>query len=155
MEYLSYPGQFSRHQTRVVSIGNVAIGGSNSILIQSMLTSLTSDIDGCFKEVLSLVKVGCQLIRLTVPSLKDLDYIPKLRYLMQEEGVMVPLVADVHFSPNIAVAACEFFEKVRINPGNYTDVSKSSNKHKSDEWFEAGRENLKEAIIPLVKQLKY
>jgi len=155
MEYLSYPGQFSRHQTRVVSIGDVVIGGSNPIIIQSMLTSLTSDIDACFKEVLSLVKVGCQMIRLTIPSLKDLDYIPQLRYLMQEEGVMVPLIADVHFSPNIAVAACEFFEKVRINPGNYTDVSKSSHKHKSDEWFEVGRENLKEAIVPLIKQLKY
>jgi (E)-4-hydroxy-3-methylbut-2-enyl-diphosphate synthase len=155
MEYLSYPYQFSRHQTRTVQIGNIAIGGSNPIVIQSMLTSLTSDVNSCFKEVLSLVNVGCQLIRLTVPSLKDLEYIAQLRYLMQEEGIIVPLVADVHFSPNIAVAACEFFEKVRINPGNYTDVSKNSKKHHSAEWFEEGRENLKEAIIPLVKQLKY
>lgn len=155
MEYLSYPYQFSRHQTRVVQVGNVAIGGSNPIVIQSMLTSLTSDIKSCFKEILSLVNVGCQLIRLTLPSLKDLEYIAQLRYLMQEEGISVPLVADVHFSPNIAVAACEFFEKVRINPGNYTDVSKNSKKHQDAEWFEAGRENLNEAIGPLVKQLKY
>ena len=155
MEYLSYPYQFSRHQTRTVQIGNIAIGGSNPIVIQSMLTSLTSDANSCFKEILSLVNVGCQLIRLTIPSLKDLEYIAQLRYLMQEEGIIVPLVADVHFSPNIAVAACEFFEKVRINPGNYTDVSKNSKKHHGAEWFEVGRENLKEAIIPLVKQLKY
>jgi (E)-4-hydroxy-3-methylbut-2-enyl-diphosphate synthase len=155
MDYISYPCRQTRHDTRTVKIGDISIGGKHPVVIQSMLTSATNDVDACLKEIQSLMAVNCQLIRLTVPSMKDLEYVVKLRQLLKIEGITVPLVADVHFSPNIAVAACEFFEKVRINPGNYTDVSKNARRNKSASWFEEGREKLNQAIVPLVRQLKY
>ena len=118
-----------------------------------MLTSATADIDDCMKQICALYKAGSELIRLAVTSGRDLEAVGEIRRRMQEEGISAPLVADVHFSPRLAIDACELFEKVRINPGNYTDVSKNTNK-KHSPGFEEGRERLKEAIAPLVGSLR-
>lgn len=123
------------------------------IRIQSMLSTATTDINGCLKEIQALDRAGCEMIRLTVPSKRDLAAIPEIRRLMQEEGVMRPLIADVHFSPQLAVDACEFFEKVRINPGNFSDRPKSSTED-VECCFEEGHEKLKEALVPLIRNLK-
>ena len=152
MDHLHYPLSYFRRKTRVVRVGDLLLGGDSPIRIQSMLTSATSDIVGCMKEIRALNEVGCELIRLSVPSGKDLEAIGEIRRRMQEEGIATPLVADVHFSPRLAVEACEFFEKVRINPGNYTDVSKNTKETSRVEFIE-GRERLREAIVPLVRNL--
>ncbi|MCP4753203.1 MAG: (E)-4-hydroxy-3-methylbut-2-enyl-diphosphate synthase [Proteobacteria bacterium] len=132
------------------------MGGENPIRIQSMLTSATQEVSSCLSEIRSLEAVDCELIRLAIPSRKDLDSVPQIRRLMREEGIRIPLVADIHFSPRLAVEACELFEKIRINPGNYTDSpkTKSSRETESQNRFAEGREKLKGAILPLARQLK-
>ena len=115
MIQLEYPLQYERQKTRVVTIGDLKIGGTHPILIQSMLSSATTNVTSCILEIKELNAVGCQLIRLTVPSRKDLESILELRRIMVEEGLNIPLVADIHFLPELALDACEFFEKIRIS----------------------------------------
>lgn len=153
MAFITYPLNYKRRKTRVVEIGDVKIGGDHPILIQSMLTSPTSDIEKCMEEIRALNHVNCELIRLSLTSGRDLDAISRLREKMKSEGIFRPLVADVHFSPQLAIDACEVFEKIRINPGNFTDKPKNSKRNKTIELSE-GREQLKESIQPLVKNLK-
>ncbi|MBU3915462.1 (E)-4-hydroxy-3-methylbut-2-enyl-diphosphate synthase [bacterium] len=153
MESLNYPLQYNRQKTRIVNIGRISIGGDNPICIQSMLTSATRNIPRCISEIKSLADVCCELIRLTIPTRKDLDAIPEIRRIMREEGIEIPLVADIHFSPKLAVEACELFEKIRINPGNYSDTPRNSRKTSGDNFFEEGYLKLKESIQPLVKNL--
>ena len=154
MEQIEYPLRYQRHKTRVVQVGNAVIGGDNPIAVQSMLSSTTTDIAGCLREICSLDQVGCHLVRLAIPSSKDLDAIPKIRKRMDEEGIYLPLIADIHYSPKLAVDACEFFEKIRINPGNYSDRPKSATHQRDGEFFNEGHLKLKEAIEPLAKNLK-
>lgn len=154
MEFLNYPLSYHRTKTREVAIGDLIIGGHHPIYVQSMLTSSTQDVAACLEEIKSLLQVGCRLIRLTVPSKKDLDAVPELRRVLKEEGLDVLLVADIHFSPALAVEACELFEKVRINPGNFSDKPKNSSGTIDEQEFEEGAARLKEAIQPLVGALK-
>ncbi len=154
MKSIGYQLGYKRQPSRIVKIGDLNLGGECPIRIQSMLSTPTSDVDGCFKEILALDQAGCEMMRLTVPSRKDLSAIPEIRRLMREEGIVRPLIADVHFSPQLAIDACELFEKVRINPGNYSDRPKSAHAKESGAWFEAGYQRLKETIIPLVSNLK-
>jgi len=154
METLSYPFCYARHKTRVVPIGDLRIGGTWPILIQSMLSSSATESVDCLNEIKSLLAVDCKLIRLAIPSQKALGAIPELRRLMVEEGISVPLVADIHFSPTLAIEACELFEKVRVNPGNYSDIPKNSRGVMDGDFFEEGRQKLKELIQPLVTALK-
>jgi (E)-4-hydroxy-3-methylbut-2-enyl-diphosphate synthase len=154
MELIDYPLKYQRHATRVVHIGHVAIGGDNPICIQSMLTAATGDVAGCLQEIRSLQEVGCGLIRLAIPARMDLERIPELRRVLQEEGINIPLIADIHYSPQLALDACELFEKIRINPGNYSDNPKSVNRQTDGNYFAEGHEKLKEAIQPLSEKLK-
>ena len=153
-EKINYPLSYSRRKTVEINVGNVKIGGNNPIVIQSMLTSHTHDTQSCINEMKGLVDVGCELIRITLPTRRDLDNIPNIREVMENEGITVPLVADIHFTPHLALDACELFEKVRINPGNYSDRPKnSSDKSKRQNDFEEGRLRLKERIKQLAFKL--
>jgi len=154
MESLKYPLGYQRQLSRVVKIGDLGLGGEYPIRIQSMLSSPTQDTSACFNEIKALDHVGCEMIRLTIPSRKDLSAIPEIRRLMKEEGIVRPLIADIHFSPQLAVEACEFFEKIRINPGNFSDRPKSAGRKEDGGNFEEGHEKLREAIVPLVRNLK-
>ncbi len=154
MESIKYPLGYGRIPSRIVKVGDLKLGGGFPICIQSMLSSPTSDVTRCFNEIQALDSVGCEMIRLTVPSRKDLAAVPEIRRLMKEEGIVRPLIADVHFSPQLAVDACEFFEKVRINPGNYSDRPKSAAGNQEIVNFEEGYEKLRDAIVPLVDNLK-
>ena len=154
MELIEYPLKYQRHPTRIVNIGHVAIGGDNPICIQSMLTSATTDVAGSVREIQALQEVGCGLVRLAIPSGTDLEKIPEIRRILHEEGIDLPLIADIHYSPQLAVDACELFEKVRINPGNYSDKPKSSTLSTDGDFFKEGHFKLKEAIWPLAENLK-
>lgn len=151
---LQYPLQYNRRQTREVLVGNIGIGGKNPIRLQSMLTCATTDVETCLQEIRELNQVQCEMIRLTIPTRKDLDSIPEIRRQMAEEGIVIPLIADIHFKPKLAVDACEVFEKVRINPGNYSDKPKNSRVVGDLAAFEEGKEKIRELIFPLVENLK-
>lgn len=151
---LPYPFAYQRRKTRMVKVGDVAIGGDNPIRIQSMLGSLNSDIEGCLEEIRKLDQAGCEIIRLTVPNRKELDAIYKIKEGMKKEGIERPLVADIHFSPALALDACELFEKIRINPGNFSDSPKNKSGKAGSSSFEEGFLHLKETVQPFILKLK-
>lgn len=154
MDVLNYPLQYRRLNTRQVKIGLLSIGAGSPVLIQSMLTTATDKVQECIEEISALVDVGCELIRLTIPTRKSLDAVFKIKKKMKQEGLVVPLVADVHFSPKLAVDACELFEKVRINPGNFSDSSRSEKYLTDGAGFDEGHQKMREAVQPLIKNLK-
>ena len=105
--------------TRTVQIGNITLGGESPIVVQTMCNTHTSDIDASVRQCVELYEAGAQMIRLTVPSLGQVDSLAEIKRQLRERGIEVPLVADVHFSSEIAIAVASVVEKVRINPGNF------------------------------------
>lgn len=106
-------------ETLEVKVGNVLIGGSNPIVVQTMCNTHTSDIEASAAQCRRLAAAGAQLIRLTVPSMAQVESLRQIKQILCSEGIDTPLVADVHFSSEIAIAAASVVEKVRINPGNF------------------------------------
>lgn len=103
-----------------VRVGNVIIGGGNPIVVQTMCNTHTSDVGASFKQCMRLFQAGAQMIRLTVPSMAQGAHISEIRRRLREAGCDVPIVADVHFSSDIAIAVASEVDKVRINPGNFS-----------------------------------
>lgn len=106
-------------ETIRVTAGNVTIGGDAPVIIQTMCNTHTSDIEASVSQCERLYEAGAELIRLTVPSLAQVDALKEIKARLRSKGIDTPLVADVHFSSEIAIAAAEVVEKVRINPGNF------------------------------------
>ena len=143
-----------RRHTNTVSIGSIKIGGSEPIRIQSMLTSDTTNVESCIEEISRLDAVDCEIIRLTVPNQKSVDSLPAIRTEMKKRGIERPLVADIHFNPQLAVNVCEFVEKVRINPGNFADRKKFEVREYTDLQYHEELERVEEKLIPLIQNLK-
>ena len=108
-----------RINSLTVKVGDLLIGGDNPIVVQTMCNTHTSDIEASVSQCVRLHQAGAQLIRLTVPSMAQVESLKEIRARLREMGISTPLVADVHFSSEIAIAAAEVVEKVRINPGNF------------------------------------
>ncbi len=106
-------------ETISVKVGNIYIGGGHPIVVQTMCNTHTSDIQASVEQCRKLAAAGAQIIRLTVPSLGQVESLKEIKRILREEGIETPLVADVHFSSDIAIAAAKVVEKVRINPGNF------------------------------------
>ena len=105
--------------TLKVSVGNVTIGGEAPVVVQTMCNTHTSDVEASVSQCVRLHKAGAQLIRLTVPSMAQVESLRQIKEKLRAQGIDTPLVADVHFSSEIAIAVAEVVEKVRINPGNF------------------------------------
>ena len=118
---INYKTNCFRIKTLAVKVGKVTLGGNAPIVIQSMTTSDTMDTEKVVEEIKGLKDAGCELIRLTVPNLKAAENLEKIKNILEQQGYSVPLVADIHFTPNAAIKAAEIVEKVRINPGNFAD----------------------------------
>ena len=149
--FRSYP---LRRPTREVKSGGSAIGGENPIRIQSMLTSDTMDTDACVKETLGLVEVGCEIVRITAPTVKDARNLENIRAALNAVGCHVPLVADIHFKPEAALEAARWVEKVRINPGNFADSKKFHVREYTDAEYTAEIGRIRERFAPLVEICK-
>jgi (E)-4-hydroxy-3-methylbut-2-enyl-diphosphate synthase len=145
------PWSYQRRQTREVKVGKVGVGGSNPIRIQSMLTCDTMDTEACIQQTLDLVAVGCEIVRITAPSVKDAKNLQPIKEGLLARGCDVPIVADIHFKPEAAMEAARWVEKVRINPGNYADSKKFAVKEYSDEQYAAELDRIRERFTPLVK----
>ena len=143
-----------RRVSRVVRIGDVLVGGKEPIRFQSMLTSDTCDLPKVIEEVEGLFQAGCEIIRVTVPNHKSVEALPKIRKLMVNQGINTPLVADIHFNPQLAINASEFVEKVRINPGNYADKKRFEIREYSEAQYQEELQRLEEKLLPLIKQLQ-
>ena len=101
------------------SQNNLIIGPGAPIVVQTMCNTHTSDVEASVDQCVRLYEAGAEMIRLTVPSMGQVESLREIRSILHERGINVPLVADVHFSAEIALAAAEVVEKVRINPGNF------------------------------------
>jgi len=145
---------YARRVTRVVNVGSVAIGGTNPIRVQSMTTTRTQDIDGTVAQAVRLVRAGCEIVRITAPTARDARAIGEVRDRLLAQGIRVPLVADIHFSPEAAMAAAEIVDKVRINPGNYADSRKFAVREYTDAAYDAELRRIEERVAPLVLKCK-
>lgn len=114
----------SRRESHEVRVGNIALGGTNPIRLQSMTTTDTNDITGSVEQCLRIAAAGADLIRLTTQGLREVESLRRIREELRQRGCEVPLVADVHFNADVADAAASVCEKVRINPGNYVDPAR-------------------------------
>lgn len=106
-------------KSMTVKVGNVTIGGGNPIVVQTMCNTHTSDVEASVAQCVRLHNAGASLIRLTVPSIAQVESLREIKSRLRNMGIDTPLVADVHFSSEIAIACAEVVEKVRINPGNF------------------------------------
>jgi len=118
------PFEPTRRLTREVSVGDVRLGGDNPVRVQSMTTTDTQDTQATALQVEQLVAAGCEIVRITAPSIRDAENLENIRIELEARGVKVPLVADIHFTPNAAMVAALHVDKVRINPGNFADKKK-------------------------------
>ena len=143
-----------RRQTREVRVGEVMIGGRNPIVVQSMTTTPTTDTQGTIRQMEKLLEVGCEIVRLTVPTQSDMDNIPNIRAEMKRLNMTVPLVADIHFMPKLALQACDYFEKVRVNPGNFADKKKFEIREYTDAQYQEELERIQESFSPIVRRAK-
>jgi len=145
---------YQRRETRVCMVGNVGIGGSNPIRVQSMLTSDTRDAEACVKEALELASVGCEIVRVTAQTRVIAENLQHIRDGIRTAGCDVPLVADIHFKPDAAMEAVKWVEKVRVNPGNYADKKKFAVKEYTDTEYAEEVAYMEEQFVPLVQQCK-
>jgi len=152
--YIENPFVPQRRSTREVRVGDVGIGGSNPIRIQSMTTTDTRDTQGTADQTELLASVGCEIVRITAPSLTDAENLSNIRKELDRRKVRVPLVADIHFTPNAAMVAAEHVEKVRINPGNFADKKKFAVLEYTDAAYAEEIERVAEKFRPLVRRCK-
>ena len=145
---------YRRRATREVLVGNVGVGASNPIRVQSMTTTDTLDVEATFRQSVKMIEAGCEIVRITAPTVDDARAIGKIKERLVKAGFDQPLVADIHFSPNAADAAAEFCEKVRINPGNFVDTKRFAVKEYTDEAYAAEIARIEERFTPLVLELK-
>ena len=145
---------FQRRQTREVMVGGVGIGGGNPIRVQSMLTCDTMHTETCIEQTVELANVGCEIVRITAPTVKDAANLEHIVKGLRERGCQVPIVADIHFKPEAAMEAAKWVEKVRINPGNYADSKKFKIIEYTDEQYTAELGRIRERFTPLVELCK-
>jgi (E)-4-hydroxy-3-methylbut-2-enyl-diphosphate synthase len=159
MQYCPSPFRCERRRTREVIVGDparggVIIGGEHPVVMQSMLTCDTMDTATSVQQTLELVAVGCQIVRITAPTVKDAANLENIVAELRRRGCLVPIVADIHFKPEAALEAAKWVEKVRINPGNYADSKKFAIKEYTDDQYVAELGRIEEKFVPLVKLCK-
>ena len=146
--------KYNRRTSIPVKIGNIEIGGNNPIRIQSMTTTDTMDTNATVNQSIRMINAGCELVRVTAPSIKDAKNLRNIKDELNKKGYNVPLVADIHFTPNAAEIAAEIVEKVRINPGNYADKKKFQQIEYDDKSYNDEIERIYERVSPLIKICK-
>ena len=145
---------YRRRKTREVMVGNVGVGGANPIRLQSMTTTDTLDVEATFRQSVAMIEAGCEIVRITAPTVDDARAIGKVKDKLVQAGFSQPLVADIHFNPSAAAEAAEFCEKIRINPGNFVDTKRFAVKEYTDEAYAAEIARIEERFTPLVLKLK-
>jgi (E)-4-hydroxy-3-methylbut-2-enyl-diphosphate synthase len=154
VNYCSNPLQYHRRATREVKVGNVGIGGDNPIRVQSMITCDTMDTEASIQQTMELADAGCEIVRITAPTVKDARNLEHIVKGLCERSCSVPIVADIHFKPDAAMEAAKWVDKVRINPGNYADSKKFVIREYTDEQYMAELNRIRERFSPLVQLCK-
>jgi len=143
-----------RRNSREVRIGNLYLGGTHPVRVQSMTTTDTMDIHGTVQQSIALAETGCELVRVTAPNVRAAEALREIAKGMREAKVDIPLIADIHFMPNAAMEAVKWVDKVRVNPGNYADRKKFHAREYSDSQYAEELQRLHDAFSPLVLRCK-
>jgi (E)-4-hydroxy-3-methylbut-2-enyl-diphosphate synthase len=154
LTYCNSRTQNIRRRTREVVIGDVRIGAEHPIAVQSMTTTKTEDVAATVAQARELIEAGCEIVRVTAPSLKAARALKAIREQLTKDGFTTPLVADIHFLPKAAMEAVEHVEKVRINPGNYVDYKKFKVVEYTDVAYQEEIERLHDAFTPFILRCK-
>ena len=152
--YASSLYTYTRRSTIPVQIGDLFLGSDFPIRIQSMTTVDTMDTQGSIDQSIRMIDAGCELVRITAPSVKEAQNLENIRKGLRERGYHTPLVADIHFTPNAAELAARIVEKVRINPGNYADKKRFETIDYTDASYAAELDRIRDKFLPLVKICK-
>ena len=152
--YCQSPFFYRRRPTREVKVGNIGVGGDNTIRVQSMITCDTMDTEMSIQQTIELANVGCEIVRITAPTVKDARNLEQIVKGLRARGCDVPIVADIHFKPEAAMEAAKWVDKVRINPGNYADSKKFVIREYSDEQYASELSRIRERFTPLVDLCK-
>ncbi|MBJ04591.1 MAG: 4-hydroxy-3-methylbut-2-en-1-yl diphosphate synthase [Flavobacteriales bacterium] len=150
IKYCNNWTNYSRLQTREVMVGNIGVGGSHPIRIQSMTTTSTMDTKSSVEQAISMIKAGCELVRFTAPNIKEAENLANIKDALLNKGYTTPIVADIHFTPNAAIAAAKIVEKVRINPGNFSDKKKFNLSTYSSAQYSDELKRIEEKFHPLI-----
>ena len=153
-KYCNSLTQYSRYKTREVKIGDIPLGGNNPIRIQSMTTTDTMNTIATVEQTIRMVEAGCEYVRITAPSINEAKNLEEIKKELKVRGYSVPLIADIHFTPNAAEMAARIVEKVRVNPGNYVDKKKFDLIEYSDAEYQEELDRIRERFTPLVKICK-
>ncbi len=145
---------YQRRETIPVQIGDLYMGSDFPIRIQSMTTVDTMETQGSIEQAIRMIDAGCELVRITAPSVKEAQNLENIRKGLRERGYTTPLVADIHFTPNAAELAARIVEKVRINPGNYADKKRFETIDYTDASYQAELDRIRDKFLPLVKICK-
>ena len=154
MNYCADPFSYQRRISREVRVGNVGVGGDNPIRVQSMITCDTMDTEASIAQTIELAEAGCEIVRITAPTVKDAANLQHIVRGLRERGYDVPIVADIHFKPEAAMEAAKWVDKVRINPGNYADSKKFKIIEYTDEQYAAELTRIRQRFTPLVELCK-
>jgi (E)-4-hydroxy-3-methylbut-2-enyl-diphosphate synthase len=153
-QYASSLFAYERRKTIPVQIGDLYLGSDFPIRIQSMTTVDTMDTLGSIEQSIRMIDAGCELVRITAPSVKEAQNLENIRKGLRERGYTTPLVADIHFTPNAAELAARIVEKVRINPGNYADKKRFETIDYTDASYASELDRIRDKFLPLVKICK-
>jgi len=151
---LPLPFYPERRRSRAVQVGKVGVGGDNLVRVQSMITCDTMDTSASVAESRALAEAGCEIVRITAPTVKDARNLAAIREGLAEAGCDVPLVADIHFKPDAALESAKWVDKVRVNPGNYADSKKFAVREYSDGQYAAEIGRIREKFAPLVEMCR-
>jgi len=151
MNYCADPFSYHRRVSREVCVGTVGVGGDNPIRVQSMITCDTMDTEASIAQTIELAEAGCEIVRITAPTVKDAANLQHVVRGLRERGCDVPIVADIHFKPEAAMEAAKWVDKVRINPGNYADSKKFKIIEYSDKQYAAELTRIRQRFAPLVE----
>jgi (E)-4-hydroxy-3-methylbut-2-enyl-diphosphate synthase len=146
--------KYSRRKSLEVNIGNLPLGGHHPIRVQSMTTIDTMDTLGTVEQSIRMIEAGCEYVRITAPSIREAENLGNIKSELKRRGFDVPLIADIHFTPNAAEVAARLVEKVRVNPGNYVDKKKFQQIEYTDAQYEDEIERIRGRFSPLVRICK-
>lgn len=141
---------FDRRFTWEVKVGSIGIGGDNPVRIQSMTNTHTLDIDKTVEQTIRLADSGCELVRITAADKKQAHALREIKNELVRRNYNLPIIADIHYNPEVAEIAAEYVEKIRINPGNYTDKNRGKFEY-TDEEYSDELKKIKERLSPLIE----
>ncbi|CAH9072358.1 unnamed protein product [Cuscuta epithymum] len=154
-KYCEFTHKTVRRKTNTVMVGNVAIGSEHPIRIQTMTTTDTKDVAGTVEQVMKIADTGADFVRITVQGKKEADACFEIKNSLVQKNCNIPLVADIHFAPSVALRVSECFDKIRVNPGNFADRRAQFEKLEyTEEDYQNELEHIEEVFTPLVEKCK-